>query len=183
LTALADTLDTPAGVISMTGVFQPPDEGYVKVPLEEGEQELLRKTAGLIQAGTSSVGGVLVLTNRRLLFRPLDVSKATKVLKESVDFLPDGFAEVGKVAGKAIDAVDGAITSKAGGIGYKAITDVRTGRGATVIRPPTLYIETATGRTIEFGVLRGIGEPNISPRNKSHRDEMVQAIKSVLTSM
>jgi hypothetical protein len=145
----------------MTGVFGSPDEGYVKVPLEEGEQELLRKTAGLIQAGTSSVGGVLVLTNRRLLFRPLDVSKATKILKEGVDFLPDGFAEVGKVAGKVIDAVDGAITSKAGGIGHKAITGVRTGRGATFIRPPTLYIETAAGHTIEFGVLRGISEPSL----------------------
>jgi hypothetical protein len=166
----------------MTGVFEPPNEGYVKVPLEEGEQELLRKTAGFIQAGTSSVGGVLVLTNRRLLFRPLDVSKATGLLKEGVDFLPDGFAEVGKVARKAIDAVDGAITSKAGGIGHKAITGVRVGRGATLICPPTLYIETATGHTVEFGVLRGAGEPNISPRNKPHRDEMVQAIQSVLTA-
>jgi hypothetical protein len=60
------------------------------------------------------------------------------------------------VAGKVIDAVDGAIRSKAGGIGHKTITGVRTGTGATLIRPPTLF--------------------------KPHRDEMVQAIQSVLTA-
>jgi hypothetical protein len=166
----------------MTGVFEPPNEGYVKVPLEEGEQELLRKTAGLIQAQTNSVGGILVLTNRRLLFRPLDVNKAAAFLKEGLDFFPNGYAEVGKVASKVIDAVDDAIRSKAGGIGHKAIAGVRTGRGATLIRPPTLYIDTSAGHTVEFGVLRGIGEPNISPRNKPHRDEMVQAIQSVLSA-
>jgi hypothetical protein len=83
LTTPAKGLDAPEGVITMTGVFEAPNEGYVKVPLEEGEQELLRKTAGLIQAGTSSVGGVLVLTSRRLLFRPLKVNKATTLLKEA----------------------------------------------------------------------------------------------------
>jgi hypothetical protein len=122
----------------------------------------------------------LVVTNQRVLFRPLDVGAAQKMIKEGVRFLPDELAVLGKVVNKVFDYTVAYGEGLAGGIETSKITGVRPGRNAGLLHPPTLVLSFGNGRTLEIGVLKSIGTPNISPANNLARNELVHGINQQL---
>ena len=54
------------------------------------------------------------------------------------------------------------------------------GRNAGLMHPPTLVLSFDDGRTLEIGLLKSIGTPNISRANNTVRDEMILAISQQL---
>jgi hypothetical protein len=68
----------------------------------------------------------------------------------------------------------------AGGIETSRIAGVRNGRNAGLMHPPTLVLSFDDGRTLEIGLLKSIGTPNISRANNTVRDEMILAISQQL---
>ena len=57
----------------MTGIFATRSNGYVNVPLLSGEQILRQQEGGYMRGGATLVGGKVVVTNQRLLFRPISI--------------------------------------------------------------------------------------------------------------
>jgi hypothetical protein len=57
---------------------------------------------------------------------------------------------------------------------------VHTGAAGRLSCPPTLVVEDADGRTVEFAVLGHVWSPNWSARNKAARDRAVMVLASVL---
>ena len=113
-------------------------------------------------------GGILVLTNRRLLFAPWNVAELVSVLSWAIPKLggPDIAAELVRAAGTAIGGVRVA----------GSVVSARAGKGAGWLHPPTFLALHADGTESEFGVLSSKLSPNKSAGNVSARDEFVAKI-------
>lgn len=61
------------------------------------------------------------------------------------------------------------------------LTAVRTGNPGRLTCPPTLFIEDADGRTVEFAVLGHAWSPNWSTKNHAARNRAVGALADALT--
>ena len=155
-------------------------DGYIEVPLLEGEQMVRQQTASYLVYGKPIWGGQLALTSQRVLFRPLDGSATSKMIKDGIDFLPDGLAVLGKVADKVFDYSVVYDAGSVGAITTQLITGVRGGMDAGVLHPPSLALTLVDGRTIEIGILKSLGSLNIWHANNTARDEMVASISAQL---
>lgn len=162
----------------MSGPFAPKAGDYAQVPLLEGERRIREQVATI--DGNSLWGGQLVLTDQRLLFQPLDVKAATKLLSNGIDFMPANLAVLGKVVSKALDYTTAYQDGLEGAVPTTAITSVDPGRGPALFHPPSLVLTMDNGNTVEFGILRSKLTPNISPTNTTARDEMVALIRAQL---
>ena len=127
------------------------------------------------------VGGLIVLTSRRLLFRPWDTRKTTDLGKFITELVFTGeYAVLGKVISKAYDLGQEGIDSKAGAVTLHQVTSVRAGRGPGLLHPPCLVLNFGDGHEVKLGVVRGTWSPNFLPANATARDEMVKAIQERL---
>jgi hypothetical protein len=164
----------------MSGIFAPKSDGYADVPLLEGEQ-IIRQQASSVD-GKSIWGGQLVLTNQRLLFRPVDMKGTTKLINDGIEFLPDNLAVLGKVVSKALDYTTAYQDGLPGAVPTTAIGSVGIGRNGGLFHPPSLVLTLDTGNRVEFGILKSKFTPNIAPSNRVARDEMVQLIKAQMAA-
>lgn len=164
----------------MTGIFAPKPDGYLDVPLLDGEQMIRQQTASYLVDGKAVWGGQLVLTSQRLLFRPLDLNGLSKMAQDGVDLLPGDLAVFGKVVDKVLDYTTAYGNAKAGAVETSLITSVRAGRDAALLHPPSLVLTMSDGRELEIGILHSIHSPNFLPVNNADRDEMVTAIAGQL---
>lgn len=168
---------SPKGA-AMSGIFAAKSDGYADVPLLGGEQIVRTQTASV--DGKSIWGGQLVITNQRILFRPLDVKGATKLLNDGIEFLPDQLAVLGKVVSKALDYAGAYGDNLAGAVPRAEIASVATGKGAALFHPPSLLLALGSGQKVELGILYGRLSPNLDPRNSRARDEIVTLIRALI---
>ncbi len=162
----------------MSGIFAPRSDGYAPLPLLAGEQIVREQTASV--DGKSVWGGLLVLTNQRLLFRPINVKGMDKLIKDGIDFLPESYGVLGKVVGKALDYVEVYQDGTAGAVDVAAIASVTSGKNAGPFHPPSLVVSMTDGAQTEVGILKSKMTPNISPSNNVARDEMIALIQQQL---
>lgn len=166
----------------MSGIFKAPSDGYVDVPLLSGEQVLRRQTAAYLKGGKSIWGGQLIVTNQRILFRPLDVGAAASMIKDGIDFLPGNLADLGKVVSKTLDYTTAYGERLAGAVGIAEIVSASRGQNASLTKPASLVLRFADGRALEIGVLKGKGYPTFWPANHTVRDEVVSLISHQLAA-
>jgi len=150
-------------------------DGKRPLPIElaPGETERLRVVASK-HPGGASVGGDLVLTERRLVFTPLNVHGA-------VEALTWGLGKAG-----APDVIAG-IPAKLGGLvgnpvatELAAIATVERGNDASMFKPPTIVVTGHNGARTEIGLLRSRGAFNGLRANNVARDRMLAAIREAL---
>ncbi|WP_344053625.1 hypothetical protein [Streptomyces thermoalcalitolerans] len=138
---------------------------WVKLPLENGEEVLCVKTGAVLIPGTelALIGGILVLTNRRLYHGPLD----TRLLGQLLSRFADAVGPTG--SGELIDLLI-EWSNKARTVPLTAIAS------ATAIRTSSIRITTQDGKHRDFGIAASWKSPVWSRRNPPHRDEMLAAI-------
>ncbi|OLT12274.1 hypothetical protein BJF78_24755 [Pseudonocardia sp. CNS-139] len=158
-------LDALANIVSGSG------KQTIQIQFEEGEVERARVTASWNPGTLKSVGGDLVLTNRRLIFTPLDV-------RDVVEVLTWGLGKAG-----APEAVTG-LPSKIGGVVSQHViagsTSIVSGRDAALNRPPTVFIRSTDGAQVEIGILAERTSMNISPKNPPVREAFIAAVRAEL---
>ena len=126
--------------------------------LREGEEVLHQQTASA--NGRSIWGGTLVLTNQRLMFRPLDVGVATAVMS-------GGGVHLGP---------------KSIAVPTSFIEGVEPGSDPGLFHPPSLVLTLRDGTRVVIGICASRFTPNISRRNRTARDHVVELIKAQLTA-
>jgi hypothetical protein len=159
---------------SLKGVLGGSGKHTLPVTLDPGEQELDRVVGCTVKGnGASWVGGDLVLTNQRLLFTPLNINDAASLLTY-------GLTKTG-APGQAA-AVVGWMQKQAvqQPVGLDAISEIRAGRGASLLHPPSLVVTLSTGTGLEFGVLATRTSFNGSSANTAARDGFVSKVRSLL---
>ena len=164
----------------MSGIFKTPSDGYVEVPLLDDERIVHQQTAAALRGKVSVTGGQLVITTQRILFRALDVGAAVNLLRQSVDFLPDGLGVLGKMVDKSLDYATAYMGSVTGAIDTSAVRSVSPGMSAAVSHPPSLIVTMANGNSVEIGILHSISSPNFWPANTTDRHEIIGLIRSLL---
>ena len=145
--------------------------------LSEGEKEVLRVVGSRRPGGLTSVGGDLVLTNKRLLFTPLNTGDVSKLLS----FALEKAGVDGKIVGLVGRVQD--MIGEAAPIGPGALTgiaSVESGSNGSLLKPPTLIVTGTDGSTVEVGVLASRRSMNGSPDNVSARDRFLQAVRQQL---
>lgn len=160
----------------MSGIFGPKSDGYVDVPLLEGEQIIRQQTASV--DGKSIWGGQLIVTNQRVLFRPLDMKGTTKLINDGIGFLPDNLGVLGKVVSKALDYTTAYQDGLQGAAPTAAIAGVRVGGNGGLFHPPSLVLTMDTGTQVEIGILKSRLTPNFSTANRLARDELILLISA-----
>lgn len=113
-------------------------------------------------------GGVLVLTNLRLVFSPWNVADFISVITWAIPKLggPDVLGKLVTAAGEAIGGVQIA----------GSLVSARAGKRAGLFHPPTLIATSDDGSESEFGVLYALSAMNPHPRNTEMRDQFVAKI-------
>ncbi|MGW0706366.1 hypothetical protein ACWD4G_10440 [Streptomyces sp. NPDC002643] len=142
---------------------------WVTLPPEPGEEVLCTKTGAVLVPGTelALIGGILVLTNRRLYHGPLDTRLAGRLLSASADLAgPTG-------AGGAIELLIGWV-NKARAVPLGEITAVEP------IRKASLQVTTQDGKRRNFGIAADWKTPVWSRNNPPHRDQMVAHIRRAI---
>jgi hypothetical protein len=157
-------------------------DGYIDVPLLADEQMVHQQTASYLVYKKPIWGGQLALTNQRVLFRPLDPTATSKMIKDGIAFLPDDLAVLGQVVDRVLDYSTAYGEDTVAAIEAFAISGVGGGMDASLLHPPSLVLTLVGGRTIEIGVLKSLGSANFWHANNTARDEMVAAISDQLVA-
>ncbi|MER6143786.1 hypothetical protein ABT174_27745 [Streptomyces sparsogenes] len=139
---------------------------WVTLPPEPGERMLCVKTGAVLIPGTglALIGGLLVLTDRRVYHGPLN----TKLAGQLLSTVAGSAAPTG--VDRAIELIVG-WANKARAVRLEDITSVGA-TGRTV-----LHITTRDGKRRRFGIAANWRTPVWSRHNIAHRDEMVAAIQ------
>lgn len=158
------------GLFSNAGnLFRGAGRGSVPVQLRTGEIEKFRVVAAALVAGVSKVGGDLVVTNRRVMFTPLNTADVNALLRAGLK-AADAPGGSSALVGWLQRQVDGAAAA------LDDVVTVRSGRDGNWLQPPTVIFGLADGRSIEFGVLAGRMVATGSSRNRTVRDQLVAAL-------
>ena len=141
-------------------------KSYLTVDMLPGEKRLYASVANW----RNLTGGLLILTDSRLVFSPWNVADIATVLSWAVPKLggPD-FAT--KLVKSANDAVGGVRVAG-------EVVAARAGKGRALLHPPTLIAALADGMELEFGILHDKLAMNIAHQNETARDAFVAAINS-----
>ena len=156
---------------ALTGLLSGSGTSTVRLDLEPGEAEITRAVASHRPGTLTSVGGDLILTDRRLVFTPLNVKDLTAVLTWGLGKAgaPDAAVRLVDQAGKLIDTQ---------GLGsLSELTRVERGTAPSVLKPPTLLI-SGPAASWEIGILAGRRSPNFASANAIERDRMLEAIQA-----
>lgn len=156
--------------------------GKETLPIElmHGEFERTRVVASRDPGGLRSVGGDLVLTNKRLIFTPLNVKDIGSLLafglsKAGAPELVSGLPEkLVKYVGDAAVIGPGALSG---------IRSAEAGSEPKLLKPPTLIITGEDGTRAEVGVLAGRMAMNLAKENAVARDEFLTEIKDAIAGV
>lgn len=139
---------------------------WVTLPPEPGESILCVKTGAVLVPGTelALIGGILVLTDRRLYHGPLNTRLAGQLLSTGADLTgPTGVST-------GIDLIVG-WANKARTVALSDITAVEP------LRRSSLRVTSRDGKQRTFGVAGHWKSPVFSKKNPPHRDAMLDAIR------
>jgi hypothetical protein len=138
------------------------------VELAPGEQERGRFVAGKLVGGSSLVGGDLVVTDRRVVFAPLNVTDIAQVLSWGLakagapGHLAQAPIKLGELVGQPSDA--------------GLLMTAEAGRSGSPIRPPQVILKDADGNESTFGVVASRTSPNWARANIAARDELIALV-------
>lgn len=124
-------------------------------------------------SGRPWVGGDLVLTNRRLIFSPLNVKDVAAVLSygsQKFGAPSSATTVVGWINGQAKSEV----------ANLSNVVMVVANRSASLLNPPTIIVSLSDSRALEFGVLDQRMSLNGSKSNERVRDELLHRVQSAL---
>jgi hypothetical protein len=140
-------------------------------PLDEMEE-----VQGLFYGNRGQVGQQLVVTNRRILFGPIDVALATTILGYAAD--------TAGVPGSALvkQVLDQYAPMQPLTIWLRHIAKVEPTNKASLFKPPGLRITTDTDQVIDFGIVETPTTMNVSPRNNIARDRAVETLLRAIQS-
>ncbi|MGW6447244.1 hypothetical protein [Lentzea sp. NPDC055074] len=161
-------LDAFGGLLGGSG------KNALPVVMADGEAEVTRVVASFRPGGFTSVGGDLVLTTKRLVFTPLNVTDVVKVMTWALGKAgaPDPVAGLPEKLGELVEQEDFG--------GLPEIARVEVGGPPKLLMPPTLVISGADGAVREIGVLASRTTTNASPKNAVERDRMAEAIRAAM---
>lgn len=147
-----------------------------RVSLKQGESELCREVAAVGSGTLSSVGGDLVLTDRRLIFCPQESKDRVEVLTWGLPkaAAPDPDPGLPGRFGELVQQHDGGA-----GPGVRTVASVSADGGGW-LKPPTLVVLATDGGATEIGILAGRRSSNRDRNNVVARDRMLAAIHQVL---
>lgn len=147
------------------------------VSLRQGETELCREVASARPGTLTSVGGDLVLTDRRLIFTPLETVDAVEVLTWGLRKAraPGPVAELPGRLGELVQQHD-----VGGADGLRGIASVTADDTGGWLRPPTVCVYATDGSTTEIGILGARRASNRDRSNVAARDRMAAAIRVAL---
>jgi hypothetical protein len=161
--------DSLKNVLSGSGTTTEP------VELEPGEHEVTRVVACTVKgAGRAWVGGDLVLTDRRLLFTPLNVQDVAALLTY-------GLKKAGAPAQAGLVVGWMAAQAKQQAVSASLIGAVEPTRSAGLLNPPTMTVHLNDGSSLEFGVLHSRRSINTSHDNVLTRDSFIDAVRGQIT--
>lgn len=151
-------------------------DGKKTLPLvmAEGEAEITLAVASFRPGHFTSVGGDLVLTTKRLVFTPLDVTGVVEVLDWAIGRAgaPDILSGLPTKLGDHVRQAD---------LGpLPGIASVATGGPPTLTTPPTIRITGTNGVVSEIGVLSRRLSPTGANANAVERDRMLTAIQAAM---
>ncbi len=143
------------------------------VSLDPGETEQARWVASNRPGTVTSVGGDLVLTNRRLVFTPLGTADIINVMTWGLTQAgaPDAVSQVPSQLGRLVGAEQ-----------IPGVSVVAPGANGSFATPPTLRVTTYAGASIELGILASRRSMNPDPANVRARDSAVETIRRLLAS-
>ena len=148
------------------------------VSLQQGETELCREVGSARPGTLTSVGGDLVLTDRRLIFTPLETRDVVEALSWGLKKAgaPGGVSGLPDRLGELVQQQELGGTS-----GLRGVASVGPGGGGGWLKPPTILVRGTDGSTTEIGVLAGRRSINRDKGNVVARDRILTAIETVLT--
>lgn len=141
--------------------------GYMPIPPQVGEEGILQQEAGIHQ-----VGGLLVLTNQRLLFQPIDVRLANKLIQYQLKLIGGHGAAL---VGHFVTALSKWVELQSTAIPAKAIAAVGPGQSGRALR-----VDTVDRRSFEFGIAASLYAPKWSSKNQVARDNLIEVIRSYM---
>ncbi len=144
---------------------------FDQTELEETEDVL-----GLFYGGRGQVGGQLLVTNRRLLFGPINTAMAQAIVV--------GGADLAGVPGAGIikDLLAAYEPLKKKQVFLRHVDNVEPHGDGGLFSPPGLRITTVTAETIDYGIVRSTTTPSVHPGNRAVRDQAVAVIRSAVTA-
>lgn len=143
-----------------------PGDGYMPIPLNDYEQVIREQTAG-----THQVGGLLVLTNQRLLFRPIDLGLANNLIHQGLRLIGGHTALIGHFVSALVKYAELQRQS----IPAEEITAVDPGSSRDA-----LWIERAGGQRYQFHVSASLWTIRWSRQNETARNRLIKDINSYL---
>lgn len=146
------------------------------VSLKHRETELCREVASARPGTLTAIGGDLVLTNRRLIFTPLDTKDAVEVLIWVLESAGAPGALSGP--GRPRDPVQQQESGETSGL--RGMASVSADGGGGWLRPPAIVVAGTDGSTTEIGVLAGRRSMNRDRANVVARDRMLAAIQAAV---
>ncbi len=141
----------------------------VPVPLNQGESQL----AEYYGAVGHVTGGIIIVTNQRLIFQPWDLSLAQALVKMGCKAL--GVPHAGAV-NYVVGRLKGIVDRTAQGIGD--IVNVERVSMASLSSLPKVGITKSDGSYAEFGVVYSPTTINFSSRNNQARDQLASLLQS-----
>lgn len=137
----------------------------------EGAGAIASWQGSILRGPFATYGGRLVLTEKALLFSPLDLKgtiQAIKIVLEAVE-LPGE-----QVITQIVDSAQKAPLS----IALNNIGSLEQTGAARLLTPPSAQLITRVGSVHNFGVLAGIGFPNKSKENDVAMADFLQQVRS-----
>lgn len=158
---------------NLSGLIGGRGKSVTPVALEAGEKEVARAVACTLKGGGRAwVGGDLVVTNRRVLFAPLDV-------KDVAALLSYGLKKAGAPGGATgvVGWIGGQVEPSSTDV--SDIVSATRGRSAGLLNPPTVTVHLRDGTNLEFGILSGRMSPNVAKSNEQRRDEVLHLLQTI----
>ena len=125
--------------------------------------------ASILRGSFASFGGRLVLTDKALIFSPLDLEGTLQVINlvlKAVE-LP-GEQVISELASSAKKAPIS--------IALNNIASLELTGGSRLLTPPSVRLTTKVGSVYDFGVLAGIGFPNLSTKNEAAAADLLHQV-------
>jgi hypothetical protein len=146
--------------------------GFDQTPLDETET-----VKGVFYGGRGQVGGQLIVTNRRLLFGPIDVAFPRAIVEGTGDLA--GITGMGLVKG-LLDAYE---PLKKREIWLRHVLRVDSAGLSSLFSPPKIRLTLATEEVLEWGVVKSTSTASISKDNEVARDRCVATIRAAIAGL
>lgn len=153
--------------VEPTGFFKatPEQDHYVDMPLLPNETILLRQAAA-----RPGIGGQLVVTTQRILWRPISLYKEGQAPADA-DRRPSVLAALSAATHKSAPPSQ---------LDVGSAIAIRAGRSGGLFHPPSVVLTTEEGSEVEIGILDAMLSSNRSRKNVVARDRVLAALQKAL---